>query len=127
MAAAVAASGATSMGSSAIIAGAGPPAQRRLGRGVGEEGQLILARPALRSAIAARRYNARCQSSSRSGQRLPVVQQEATRCAISSLQPLHGGPTGQASTAVVVLCVVCLLLAWLCCSCTVCSPARAHG
>jgi hypothetical protein len=127
MAAAVAASGAASTGSSAIIAGAGPPAQRHLGRGVGEDGQLVLARPALRSAIAARRYTARCQSSSRSGQRLPVVQQEATRCAISSLQPLHGGPTGQASSAVVVLCAVCLLVAWLCCSCTVCSPARAHG
>lgn len=34
IAAAVAAPGATSMGGSAIIAGAGPPAQRCMGRGV---------------------------------------------------------------------------------------------
>lgn len=108
MAAAVAASGATSTGSSAIIAGAGPPAQRHPGRGVGEDGQLVLARPALRSAIAARRYNARCQSSSRSSQRLPVVQQEATRCCHQQL----AAPSRRSHWSGLVRsgCTVCCLL-----------------
>jgi hypothetical protein len=57
-----------------------------------EDGQSVLARPALRSAIAARRYTARCQSSSRSSQRLPAVPKRQLVVACSSLQPLREVP-----------------------------------
>jgi hypothetical protein len=58
-----------------------------------EDGQLVPARPALRPTIAARRFIARCQSSSRSGQSLPVTLETGQLvAAISSLQPLREVP-----------------------------------
>jgi hypothetical protein len=112
IAAAVAASGATSMGGSASIAGAGPPAQRRTGRGVrggravGPSTARFVLKP---SPAGAPQRGVRAAADPASGFRLPNKRQLVV--VISGLQPLRGGPTFYLEWGG-ALCAVCVLLAW---------------